>query len=187
MGFNLIQALEPLSKLVPDVIKPAVKPNVSMKTAYTAITLFIYLICCQIPLYGIQRSYSSDPLYWTRVILASSRGTIMELGIGPIISASWIIQIFSAIGLLKARSDKEKQILDGFERTFALILCFGEAAGQVWYGAYGPPSQLGIVNISRIIAQLLFSGVMVILLDEMLKQGYGLGSGISLFIVANTS
>lgn len=53
MGFNLLHALEPLSRLVPDVAKPAVSPTVTMKTAYTAITLFIYLICCQVPIYGI--------------------------------------------------------------------------------------------------------------------------------------
>ena len=114
MGFNLIHAVEPLSQFVPDVIPPAVKPNVTTKTAFTAIVLFIYLICSQIPLYGIERSYTSDPLYWTRVILASSRGTLMELGIGPIISASWIVQIFSAIGLLKATSPKDANILEGF-------------------------------------------------------------------------
>lgn len=77
--------------------------------------------------------------------------------------------------------------MEGFQKTFALILCFGEAAGQVWYGAYGPPSQLGAVRIALILLQLLFSGVVVILLDDMLKQGYGLGSGISLFLVANIS
>lgn len=82
-----------------------------MKTAFTAMTLFIYLICCQIPIYGIQRSYSSDPLYWTRVILASSRGTLMELGIGPIISAGWIIQITNAIGFLKVQGERDGQIL----------------------------------------------------------------------------
>lgn len=93
----------------------------------------------------------------------------------------------TAIGLLKIKGDKDAQILEGFEKTFALILCFGEAAGQVWYGAYGPPSQLGLVRIALILLQLLFSGVVVILLDDMMKQGYGLGSGISLFLVANTS
>lgn len=68
-----------------------------------------------------------------------------------------------------------------------MILCFGEAAGQIWYGAYGPPSQLSALSIFLILSQLMFAGLLVILLDSMLKQGYGLGSGISLFIVANTS
>lgn len=49
------------------------------------------------------------------------------------------------------------------------------------------PSTLGIFRICLIIGQLLGAGFIVILLDELLRKGYGLGSGISLFIVANTS
>lgn len=49
----------------------------------------------------------------------------MELGISPIISASWIIQIFSAIGLFRIASQKDEKIIGGFEKTFALVLCFG--------------------------------------------------------------
>ena len=33
--------------------------------------------------------------------------------------------------------------------------------------------------------QLFFAGIIVICLDEMLQKGYGLGSGISLFIATN--
>merc|ERR1711977_72518 len=36
-----------------------------------------------------------------------------------------------------------------------------------------------------IIMQLFFAGVIVIVLDELLQKGYGLGSGISLFIAVN--
>ena len=66
-------------------------------------------------------------------------------------------------------------------------MCFGEAVGHVWYGAYGLPSTLGVFRICLIVGQLLGAGFIVILLDEVLRKGYGLGSGISLFIVANTS
>jgi protein transport protein SEC61 subunit alpha len=125
MVFNLLQIVEPLSGLIPEVEKPKTKPTIPTKTAYTAITLFIYLICCQVPLYGVERIQTADPLYWTRVILASSRGTLMELGIGPIISASWLIQILTAIGLFKIKTQKDYQVLEGFEKTFALIICFG--------------------------------------------------------------
>ena len=34
-------------------------------------------------------------------------------------------------------------------------------------------------------AQLFFAGIIVICLDELLQNGYGLGSGISLFIATN--
>lgn len=40
-------------------------------------------------------------------------------------------------------------------------------------------------NALLIILQLFFSGVVVIILDELLQKGYGLGSGISLFIATN--
>jgi protein transport protein SEC61 subunit alpha len=46
---------------------------------------------------------------------------------------------------------------------------------------------MSLITILLIIGQLMMAGVIVILLDEMLNSGYGLGSGISLFIVANTS
>lgn len=63
------------------------------KTLYTAITLFIYLLCCQIPLYGVLRAEGGDPFQWMRVILASNKGTLMELGMSPIISTGWILQL----------------------------------------------------------------------------------------------
>jgi protein transport protein SEC61 subunit alpha len=77
MGFNLLYALEPLARLFPRVARPKAIVTLGEKTACTAVVLFAYLICCQIPLFGIIRNQSSDPLYWTRVILASSRGTLM--------------------------------------------------------------------------------------------------------------
>jgi protein transport protein SEC61 subunit alpha len=70
------------------------------KTVITAITLFIYLLCCQIPLYGVLRSEGSDPFYWMRVILASNRGTLMELGLSPVISAGWILQILVGLRVI---------------------------------------------------------------------------------------
>ena len=47
----------------------------------------------QIPLFGIMSSDSADPFYWLRVIMASNRGTLMELGITPIVTSSLIMQV----------------------------------------------------------------------------------------------
>ena len=38
-------------------------------------------------------SDSADPFYWMRVIMASNRGTLMELGITPIVTSSLIMQV----------------------------------------------------------------------------------------------
>jgi protein transport protein SEC61 subunit alpha len=70
------------------------------KMIWTAIVLFIYLICSQIPLYGIIRNESSDPLYWLRMVIASNRGTLMELGTSPIITSSMIMQLLAGAKII---------------------------------------------------------------------------------------
>lgn len=57
------------------------------------VTLLMFLVMSQMPLYGIVSSDSSDPLYWLRMMLASNRGTLMELGITPIITAGMVFQV----------------------------------------------------------------------------------------------
>ena len=74
---------------------PSPPPQIQFKekVLWTAVTLFIFLVCCQIPLFGIMSSDSADPFYWTRVIMASNRGTLMELGISPIVTSGLIMQV----------------------------------------------------------------------------------------------
>ena len=184
---SLLGILRPLANLMPTVPKSPVPLNIKIKTLSTATALFIYLVCAQIPIYGIERSREADPLHVIRVIMASSRGTLMEFGISPIISAGWITMILSTVGLLKTVTKQDEKDLDGIEKVIGIIFCFGEAAGAIFYGAYGAPANMSILTIVLILAQLTGAGFVVILLDDMLRKGYGLGSGISLFIVANTS
>jgi protein transport protein SEC61 subunit alpha len=47
-------------------------------------------------LFGIQKLFGEDPVYWSRMIMASNRGTLMELGIGPIITAGMVVQFLTA-------------------------------------------------------------------------------------------
>ena len=68
-----------------------------------------------------------------------------------------------------------------------MLFCFGEAVVAIWSGTYGIPSQMPLMTMVIIVAQLMGAGMVVIFLDDMLRKGYGLGSGISLFICANTS
>lgn len=68
------------------------------KILWTAITLFIFLVCCQIPIYGAKTNKSTDPFYWMRVLLASNRGTLMELG--TLVAAPETICAMDAVGLL---------------------------------------------------------------------------------------
>lgn len=69
--------------------------------------------------------------------------------------------------------------------VFALIISLGHATVYVLTGLYGQPKDLGAGICLLLIIQLVAAALIVILLDELLQKGYGLGSGISLFIATN--
>jgi len=154
---------------------------------WTAWTLFIYLICCQIPLYGVVKQEGADPLYWLRVILASNKGTIMELGMSPIITSGMIMQLLVGAKIIDVnmQSKEDRELFQAAQKLFGLLITFGEALAYLLSGMYGPVGELGFLRSFLIITQLFLAGFMVLMLDELLQKGYGLGSGISLFIATN--
>ncbi|PKI83745.1 Sec61p [Malassezia vespertilionis] len=180
---RFLSLVRPFMPVLPEVSAPERKVPFQQRVMWTAIVLAIFLVSSQIPLYGIMSSDSSDPLYWMRVILASNRGTLMELGISPIITSGMIIQLLATANLVQVDFTlKEDRALLG---VFALIISLGQATVYVLTGMYGPPRELGAGVCLLLILQLVVAGLIVILLDELLTKGYGLGSGISLFIATN--
>lgn len=71
--------------------------------------------------------------------------------------------------------------------VFGIIITIGEAIAYVMSGMYGDIALIGVFNSFLLIFQLVFAGILVMVLDELLSKGYGLGSGISLFIATNIS
>lgn len=184
---RLLEIVRPVMGILPEIQTPDRKIPFREKLLWTATTLLIFLVCCQIPLYGIRPSDTADPFYWLRAIIASNRGTLMELGISPIVTSGLVMQLLAGSKLITMdQSSKEDRILfQGAQKLFGIIITAGEAIAYVMSGMYGDVATLGIGNASIIILQLVVTGMIVILLDEMLQKGYGLGSGISLFIATN--
>jgi protein transport protein SEC61 subunit alpha len=141
--------------------------------------LFIYLICCSIPLYGTTKPEGADPLDWLRVIFASNRGTLMELGIAPIITSGMIMQLLAGFKFIEVnRSSKEdRELFSAAQKLCGLAITFTQALAYLLSGSYGDISDIGIVNSILIVLQLSTAGIILILLDELLQKGYGLGSG----------
>eukprot|EP00730_Choanoeca_flexa_P012881 TRINITY_DN4713_c0_g2_i2.p1 TRINITY_DN4713_c0_g2~~TRINITY_DN4713_c0_g2_i2.p1 ORF type:complete len:474 (+),score=121.81 TRINITY_DN4713_c0_g2_i2:162-1583(+) len=184
---KLLHAMKPLMGIVPEVKSPERKIQFKEKLLWTAVTLFIFLVCCQIPLYGIMSSSSADPLYWMRVIMASNRGTLMELGISPIVTSGMIMQLLAGAKLIEVDQNlkEDRELFEGAQKLAGLLITLGQAIMYVISGMYGDPSDLGAGICFLIVVQLCCAGVIVLLLDELLQKGYGLGSGISLFIATN--
>jgi len=122
-----------------------------------------------------------------RVILASNRGTLMELGISPIVTSGLVMQLLAGSKIIQVDQSltDDRALFNGAQKLFGIVITIGEAVAYVLSGMYGDVKELGAGNAILIIIQLFFAGVIVILLDELLQKGYGLGSGISLFIATN--
>ncbi|KAK2529484.1 Sec61a1 [Columba guinea] len=186
MGIKFLEVIKPFCVILPEIQKPERKIQFKEKVLWTAITLFIFLVCCQIPLFGIMSSDSADPFYWMRVILASNRGTLMELGISPIVTSGLIMQLLAGAKIIEVGdTPKDRALFNGAQKLFGMIITIGQSIVYVMTGMYGDPSEMGAGICLLITIQLFVAGLIVLLLDELLQKGYGLGSGISLFIATN--
>ncbi len=178
--------IETITKFLPSVEGP--KGVISFKTRlkWTGIILFIFLIMGYISLYGVsQRTYERFTLF--EMILGSSMGSLITLGIGPIVTASIILQLLvgsKILGLdLTKKEDREK--FQGLQKLLTVLFCFFEGAAYVIFGVI-QPAVPSFEYIFLLTLQLAIGGILVMLMDEVVSK-WGIGSGVSLFIAAGVS
>uniref|UniRef100_A0A6A7FY21 Protein transport protein sec61 subunit alpha n=1 Tax=Hirondellea gigas TaxID=1518452 RepID=A0A6A7FY21_9CRUS len=182
-----LSLVTPFLPILPEVERPRRKVQFSEKCLWTVITLLIFLVCCQIPLYGVKRSDAADPFQWIRVVVASNRGTLMELGITPIVTSGMVVQVLAGTKMITVDTNDPRQraLVAGAQKILGILMTVGEAFGYVYSGMYGSMQDLGYGNAALIVIQLFIAGFVVLILDELLQKGYGIGSAISLFIATN--
>ena len=131
----------------------------------------------------------------------------MELGISPIITSGLVMQLLAGSRIIEVNQSlkEDRALFNAAQKLFGILITVGEAIAYVISGMYGDLNTLGagmtylfilllssisqylsfIGNAILIILQLVAAGLVVLILDELLQKGYGLGSGISLFIATN--
>ena len=182
-----MELMDPIVRHLPEIPKPQRKVNLKEKVLWTAIALAIYLVMSEIPMYGVpffQQGY--EQFFFYRVIFASKKGSLMELGIGPIVTAGLIMQILAGSKILNVNmsNPKDRGLFTGTQKILAVAMTAFEGIAFILGGSYGTPT---LVYSSLILMQLITVGVLVMLLDEMIQKGWGLGSGVSLFILAGVA
>jgi len=159
---RFLHLIRPVMCVLPEVATPDRKIPFREKLLWTTITLFIFLVCCQIPIYGVQSAKSSDPFYWMRVILASNRGTLMELGISPIVTSGLVMQLLAGSRIIEVDYNvkEDRALFSGAQKLFGILITTGEAIAYVVSGMYGDLSAIGAGNAILIIAQLFCAGLL---------------------------
>ncbi len=186
MPSTFLKALSPFVRILPEVKVPDRKVSFREKIVWTAIVLIIFLIMSHMPLYGVDRTVGTDYLWAMRVILASTRGTLMELGIGPIVTAGLVMQLLSGSKIINVDfgNTEDRALFTGGQKVIALFMTAFQSIAYIVGNAYGA---LEPIPALLVFLQLFISGIIVILMDELVQKGWGLGSGVSLFIMTNVA
>ena len=170
---------------LPQVPKPKKKISLQTKLLWCGVALLIYMVMGQTPLYGATAP-EFDFLAFARVIFASQQGTLIELGIGPIVTAGLLMQLLRGSDILKFNFKKpeERGIFQTATKlvTYVVIVAESIVYASAVYGGATEPFVLYVI-----IGQLMAASIIIMFMDELIQKGWGLGSGISLFIMAGVA
>ncbi|HUI00361.1 MAG TPA: preprotein translocase subunit SecY [Nitrososphaerales archaeon] len=181
---SLRNFVKSVATVLPEIPKPIKKPTLTEKFIWTGGALVIYMIMSITPLFHFGNQ--QDQFAFLRIIFASTQGTLTELGIGPIVTAGLILQLLQGSDILRLDlGNPDDRALFG---TATKLLTFLVIA--IESGAYIIGGALGTLQTTQAIViffQLFGASVIILLLDEMIQKGWGIGSGISLFILAGVA
>ena len=184
--------LRALMANLPEVAGPTKKKlSFKEKLKWTGIILFAFFILSMISLFGLGQNALSQ-FEQLSIILGASFGSILSLGIGPIVTASIVLQLLSGSGILKIdqTTSEGKKFFQGLQKLLAIFFIIFEAAIYVLMGGLAPAAGLAPQTYALmqflLILQLFFGGMLILFMSEVVDK-WGFGSGVSIFIAAGVS
>ncbi|MCH8329065.1 MAG: preprotein translocase subunit SecY [Nanoarchaeota archaeon] len=186
---------------LPEVEGPSQKfLSFKEKMKWTLIVLLIFFVLGVMPLFGLGVN-QLERFEFFSVILGAEFGSIISLGIGPIVTASIVLQLLNGSGILKLDLTKPegKKTFQGLQKIMAIFFITFEAAIFVLMGGLAPAPVGTELASGAVVTQALFfqlelilifqiflGGIMILFMDEVVSK-WGFGSGIGLFIAAGVS
>ena len=178
-------ALKDILHNLPEVKAPVEKKlSFNTKLKWTLIILLAFFVLANIPLFGLAESALSRFEYLA-ILLGTDFGSIISLGIGPIVMASIILQLLVGAQILNidTHTDEGKKFFQGLQKLLAFAFVIFEAMVYVLMKGLAPEPALGSMGVFLLIFQLCLGGFLIIFMDEVVQK-WGFGSGVSLFIAA---
>lgn len=169
---------------LPEVSKPIEKKlSFNVKLKWTLIVLASFFILANIHLFGLSNNALSRFEYLA-IILGTDFGSIISLGIGPIVMSSIILQLLVGSGILNidTKTPEGKKYFQGLQKIGVIFFIIFESMVYVLMGGLqAVPGLTGLV-----IFQLILGGLLIMMMDEVTTK-WGFGSGVSLFILAGVA
>lgn len=178
---------------LPEVAGPTQKKlSFKEKLKWTGIILILFFVLGMIPLFGLGLN-ALQQFEYLSIILGAKFGSIISLGIGPIVTASIVLQLLNGSGILKfdLHTHEGKRDFQGVQKLLAIFFIIFESIIYVYMGGLSPsPDFIGTILYSQLqillVFQLFLGGMMILFMDEVVSK-WGFGSGTGLFIAAGVS
>jgi preprotein translocase subunit SecY len=162
------------------------------KLKWTLIILILFFVMGLIPLFGLGEN-ALQQFEFLSIILGASFGSIISLGIGPLVTASIVLQLLSGTGLLNMdmTSPEGRRRFQGLQKIGGVFFVILEAFIYVMMGGLAPAAALTGTSLygqmqMMLIIQLTLGGLIIMFMDEVISK-WGFGSGISLFIAGGVA
>ncbi len=195
MGWK--EAAEPVLTRMPAVRRPEGHVPFKRKLAWTAGILVLYFFLTNITLLGHVPEGADDIFGNFRSVLAGEFGSLMTVGIGPIVTASIVLQLLGGANLLGLDTDdpRDQILYQGLQKLLVIVMTALTGLPMVFAGDFLPAQQsltLGGFTLDQngvrtlMFTQIFIGGILILYMDEVVSK-WGIGSGIGLFIIAGVS
>ncbi|MEM7824916.1 MAG: hypothetical protein QXO27_02995 [Candidatus Aenigmatarchaeota archaeon] len=120
-------------KLLPAISKPEYKQSLNQRLKWTGIALLLYLLLSWIIVYGVDVSASFQQFRFFEIVLGSKFGSLMTLGIGPIVTGGIIMQLLVGSKIINWDTTKPegRRKFQTWNKFLAIVLAFVEATAFV--------------------------------------------------------
>jgi preprotein translocase subunit SecY len=191
-------AAEPLLVRMPSVRRPEGHVPFKRKLLWTGGVLVLYFYLSNILLFGLNYDPNQGSIFGRfGSILAANQGSIMQLGIGPIVTASIVLQLLGGadlLGLDTQNNPRDQVLYQGLQKLLVILMIILTGLPMVFAGNFLPAQAVNLLGVPLgagavqwlIFAQVFVGGVLILFMDEVISK-WGVGSGIGLFIIAGVS
>ena len=178
--------LDPVLKYVPSIEKPSEPLSFRQKLKWTALIMLVYFLMFSTPAFGVTTSNTNPGLIQLiSIVFASRIGSLITVGIGPIVLSSIVLQLVIGAGVFDVdlNDPQQKGRFQSIQKMAAMTIAIIEAYifTATGYVTLISPAFAGVVMV-----ELAISAIFIIFLDEMMTK-YGITSGINLFIAGGVA
>lgn len=182
-----LEFVRPFIKYLPEVKIPGRKVPFKEKLIWTSVILVLFFVMGNVYPYGVTPEGLSERIQGFEqmtMIFASRIGSLTSVGIGPIVTASIILQLLTGAEMIDVdlKTKDGKALFQGAQKILTVIIAFFEAGALVYFTNMVE----GTALITFTILQIAMGSILLMFMDEIVSK-WGIGSGISLFIAGGVS